>query len=325
MNEKQKTKLVTVLDILRAKGWEPGHDTGWGESAIDRNYGVIMRAGLSMKNMPLACVACEILACEQPDTVRGVMYRCVSAGWLPDTSKRSYGQIQRLLVELRKKGVIPYSWIVDNIRTTEKASSWSGLEDFADTVSRSYRKNFWASLPDYVCVIVEKDTIAGRISEVTREYDIPMHPLRGFSSASFAWGIGEDWRKIEKPIHALYIGDHDPSGYGIEKSIRENLVKFSGRDDFTWERLAVKADQFEQFNILPLAVKHKDKRAAGFIKLYGEACAEVEAVPASALRDMVRDAIESHIPQDQWAKLKAIEAEEKKSWHEVMAKIGGRK
>jgi hypothetical protein len=280
------------------------------------------QGGFSAKLLPLACVAVELLSEREPDTVRGVMYACVSAGWLPDTSQQSYGKVQRILDTLRKREVVPFKWIVDNIRATEKPSSWSGLEDFADTVSRAYRKDFWASLPDYVSIIVEKDTVAGRVSPVTREYDVPLHPLRGFSSTSFAFAIADEWKRIQKPIHAFYIGDHDPSGRDIERSIRQRLTELSGKD-FSWKRLAVEPSQFSEFNVIALDAKRGDTRYERFSEEFGDKCAEVEAVPADALRDMVRSAIESHIPAAEWSRLKEIEAEEKRSWGDVMRQLKG--
>ena len=70
-------------------------------------------------------------------------------------------------------------------------------------------------------------------------------------------------------------------------------------------------------------MKKTDTRARVFVERYGSACAEVEAIPADALRDRVRSAIESHFPWREWASLQAIEAEERKSWRDAMAKIGG--
>jgi hypothetical protein len=178
---------------------------GWHSDRVMKNCQIVAEAGFRQKNLALACVLCELLVQNQPDTVRGTMYAAVSCGWLPDTGDKSYGRCQRLLNELRLRKVLPFSWIVDNIRSTEKPSSWSGLADFADTVRDAYRRDFWASLPDYVCIVVEKDTVAGRVSPVTREYDVPLHPLRGFSSTTFAVEIGETWRKINKPIHAYWM------------------------------------------------------------------------------------------------------------------------
>jgi hypothetical protein len=218
--------------------------------------------------------------------------------------------------------VLPYPWIVDNIRSTEKPSSWSGLADFTETVQQAYRRDFWASLPEYVCIIVEKDTVAGRVLPVTEEYDVPLHPLRGFSSTTFAFSIANQWRAIEKPIFVYYIGDHDPSGRDIERSFRACLAEYSGKE-FTWERLAVEPEDFPEYNIIPLAPKKKDTRYARFAAQYGEHCAEVEAVPADALRTMVREAIIRHIPQEEWARLQAIEAEEKESFANVIAQLTG--
>ncbi len=318
MSESRKSRLVSLFDTLRARGWEPGHADGWSEPLTRKNYSAIASARLKGDNLALAAVAVELLAKHQPDTVRGSMYNVVSAGWLPDTGPQSYGRIQRLLNTLRKKQIIPFSWIVDNVRTTIKPSSWSGLADFAETVRDCYRLDFWASLPDYVELIVEKDSVAGRVAPVTREFDVRLHPLRGYSSTSFAWGIAQGWKDIEKPITIYYIGDHDPSGRDIERSIIASLREYSGGRDFQWRRLAVEPWHFDQFNIIPLAVKLKDRRCAKFVEQYGPACAEVEAIPATDLRDIVRAAIESHIPAEQWARLKSIEEQERESWTTAM-------
>jgi hypothetical protein len=316
----EKSRLVSIWPQLEAGRLVA--QGGWRSARAEKNCEIVTRAGFREKNLALACVLVELLAQSQPDTVRGVMYAAVSCGWLPDTSDKSYDRCQRILNELRLRGVIPFSWIVDNIRSTEKPSSWSGLTDFAVTVRDAYRRDFWASLPDYVCIVAEKDTVAGRISPVTREFDVPLHPLRGFSSTSFAAEIGETWRRIQKPIHAYYVGDHDPSGRDIERSIQERLTTFSGRD-FTWTRLAVEPDHFDIFNIFPLAVKQKDTRCKRFVEEYGERCAEVEAVPANDLRRMVEDAIVSHIPAGQWQKLKDIEEHERRTWQQMIDTIKG--
>lgn len=273
--------------------------------------------GIQEKNLDLACTVCEVLEEHQPDTVRGVMYAAVSAGALPDTSIKSYRCVQRLLNVLRKKGVIPYPWIVDNIRSRIKPSSWSGLSDFAETVQSAYRKDFWAQMEDYVAIVVEKDTVAGRIEQVTDKYDVPMYPLRGYSSVSFVWQIEQEWEQIEKPVHVYYIGDHDPSGRDIERSLYAEV----GHLATSWKRIAVEPRHFETFDIIPLEPKRRDQRYEKFAEEYGDRCAEVEAVPADDLRMMVMNAIEKHIPTDQWERLQKIEDEERQTWASVMSKV----
>jgi hypothetical protein len=310
----KKSKLDSIFDSLRARGWEPGAAAGWDQEMVDRRYGFLAEQQLKGENLALAAVATELLFKHKPDTVRGVMYSVVSAGWLPDTGKKSYGRIQRLLNNLRKKGAIPFNWIVDNVRSTIKPSSWSGIEDYADTVADCYRKDFWASLPEYVALIVEKDTVAGRVAPVTKEFDVSLHPLRGYSSTSFAWSIARELECIDKPVTIYYIGDHDPSGRDIERSVITSLKAYGNDIEFEWQRLAVRPEQFDQYQIIPLEPKQKDVRYAKFVEQYGERCAEVEAVPATDLREMVRDAILAHIPADDWARLQQIEQQERQTW-----------
>ncbi len=175
----EKTKLVSLSRQLRIRGWSPGAVAGWDNAEVSRVYSILLNSGLRQKTLPLACVVVELAAERSPDTVRGIMYAVVSAGWLPDTSNKSYARVRRILNTLRKRRIIPFGWITDNVRDTIKPSSWSGLADFAETVRDAYRMDFWARLPEYVAIIVEKDTVAGRIAQVTQEYDVPLHPLRG--------------------------------------------------------------------------------------------------------------------------------------------------
>jgi hypothetical protein len=307
---------------MRDRGWEPGHVAGWDEEEIEYSYTVLLNSGTKGDNLPLACAATEFLARESPDTVRGNMYLLVSHGWLPDTSKKSYNRIQRLLNRLRINGTIPFSWIVDNVRSTIKPSSWSGLADFADTARDAYRLDFWSRLPEYIEVIVEKDTVAGKLAVVTREYDVPLHPIRGYNSTSFAYRIARGWDEIVKPITIYYIGDHDPSGRDLERDLRDRLTRFS-KQPFRWVRLAVNPDQFSTYNVRPLAPKKKDTRCRKFVEQWGRDCAEVEAIPATDLRAILRNAIESHIPAGAWGRLQEIEQIQKEQWESVMASFAG--
>ena len=316
-------RLVSLLDLLLDHGWVPGACAGWSPTRIMGLYTRLAEGRTQASNLPFAAITCELLAANQPDTVRGTMYLVVSSGLLTDTSSSSYNRVQGLLKRLRNTGVVPFSWISDNIRQTVKPSSWSGLEDFADTVRDAYRKDFWAGLPDYPQIIVEKDSVAGRIVGVTEEYDVALHPLRGYSSITFAHDIAEDWKLSGKIIYVYYIGDWDPSGLNIERSVRETITHYADGVTFHWKRLAVLPEHFDEFNILPLAPKKKDTRYKKFVAAHGERCAEVEAIPATVLRRLVREAIESHIPQDEWARLKALENIERHQWHELMDKLGG--
>lgn len=318
-----ETRLAALTLVLAARGWKPGELAGWEPTETQRVLRNLCDLGLRSKSLALAAVAIELLACNQPATVRQVMYLVVSAGWLPDTGAKSYDQIQRLLVQLRRLGMVPYRWIVDNIRATRKPSSWTGLADFAETVRDAYRKDFWPSMPVAVEVIVEKDSIVGALSEVTEAYDVPLHALRGFSSESFAWEIARSWEGIKKPIKVLFIGDHDPAGLDLERDIQEKIRRFTAGQKLRieWRRLAVVEDDFEDFKITPLRTKKGDSRAKKFVEMWGDRCAEVEAIPAEALRQRLRRAIEAEIPKGRWDKLQKIEAEEQASFKKFLGRF----
>lgn len=292
------------------------------------------------KNSRLAAAAIAVLEAERPITLRGLLYRLVSSGELPSTAPREYQRLGRLMTLLRENGSIPRTWIVDHLRQTLKPSSWSGLGDFGDSVRSCYRKDYWSRLPHYVCVFVEKDAIAATIQPVTEEHDVNLHVCRGYASVSFAGEIADDWDTIDKPIFAYYLGDFDPSGFDIERDLREKLERYTESKYFyevenedaaewytqsdcvIWQRLGVRETDFDDHSLIRLAIKAKDRRAASFIKRYGTSCAEVDAIPPTELRRRVLEAVESHIDMDEWNRLVEIEQVEKASLHKFTASWG---
>jgi len=273
----------------------------------------ILTLGFRRKNVELANMAAEIAFREHPLTLRGLFYRVVSLGGLPSTDKKQYNRLNRILTKLREGGAVPFSWIVDNVRSTIKPSSWSGLPDFVETVEQAYRMDFWARLPAYVHVICEKDAIAGVLASVTREYDVALSPVRGYCSLTFAHEIASLWNRIDKPIYAYYLGDYDPSGFDLERDLRERLQRYCRRP-FVWERLGVLREDFAEFDLMPLKPKVSDRRYAKFLRTHGRKCAELDALPAPELRSRVETAIDDHIPQDEWSKLKELERVQRESF-----------
>lgn len=77
--------------------------------------------------------------------------------------------------------------------------------------------------------------------------------------------------------------------------------------DVVFERISVTPEQIDLFNLETRPTKRSDSRAAKFV---GESV-EVDAIPASVLRSIVRDAIEQHLDPRQLALTKRVEAEER--------------
>ena len=284
------------------------------------------------KNTVLLTEALDVLQAEQPCTLRQLYYRLISRGALPN-KQSAYAALGRLMTRARERGMFSKRWIVDHTRATLKPSSWSGLNDFGDTVRNVYRKDFWASLDHHIEVFVEKDAIAGTIQPVTHEYDVALRVCRGYSSVSFAGEIADEWRDIQKPIHAFYLGDYDPSGFDIERDLREKLARYSGRtcsvdgddpgcDEFAWSRLGVVASDFNEFDLIRLPIKVSDCRTNGFRAEHGDHGAEVDAIPPTELRRRVTEAIDSHIDVDRWNKLITVEELERQTMRQMLATLG---
>jgi len=244
----------------------------------------------------------------------------VSAGFYDSTDRANYLQLSRVMTTLREAGVVPFSWLVDGVRETLKPSSWSGLADFADTVRDAYRRDFWATLPDSVHVFCEKDAMAGVLEPITREYDVALSVIRGYVSLSFAHRVAEVFDEIDKPIHCYYLGDLDPSGLDLEQDLRGKLKRYCERP-FTWQRLGVTVEDLDAFNLYPLAPKQKDRRTAAFLAAGYRQCAELDAIPATALRERLEGAILAHVPAAEWKRLRTVEETETASWHRVLDSI----
>jgi hypothetical protein len=274
----------------------------------------------STKTLEIIEAAQEFLDPDRPMTLRHLYYLLVSRHVL-ENSKADYQKLGRVIGEARRRGEISYYSLVDSVRNTIKPSSWSGLQDFTETVSQAYRKDLWTQQEDYIEFWVEKDAIAGVINAITYEYDVCVRPMRGYPSITFLHHAAQALNRITKTIWLYYLGDHDPSGRDIERACRDGLEEFR-RFDYLWTRLAINPEDFGSFDIVPLVAKHKDTRYRKFVKEYGTDAAELDALPPDELRHRVESAILDHVDMESWEKLQEIEQQERTSFQAVIAQFG---
>jgi hypothetical protein len=301
----------TALAELRERGIEP--------TLTNESYLGIANAGFK-KTTLIEAFALAQLACEyQPITVRGLMYRAQAAGLFLSTGVRHYRQTARIVLKLRRAGLLPYTWIVDSTRRRIKPSSWSGLRDFAEDAAFSYRKNLWSRQTNYIEFFCEKDAMAGIIEPVTGEFDVHLNVIRGHVSETFVWNIAEEWKKIEKPILVYYLGDHDPAGLEIEASLRSKLASFTQKQ-FAWERLAITVVDFADESLLGFPVK-KSGSWREYLTQHGDRCVEVDALPPSDIRERIKRAVVSHIDTVEWEALQQTEKLERETWRELTASV----
>ncbi len=249
------------------------------------------------------------VATDSPVTVRGVFYRVVSVGGV-DKSEKGYGVVQRRLLALRRAGIVAYSSITDGTRLRLKPESWSGAEQMLADMAASYRRALWDDQDVEVIVISEKDAISGVVYPVTAEFDVELCITRGYSSETFTHSIAQSVQSNHlrgKTTFVYQLGDHDPSGIDAWRSFGERVREFAPHAEVEFERIAVTPEQINLYGLPTRPTKNTDSRSAKFV---GESV-EVDAIPASILRQVLRDAIEAHIDPGALAFTRTIESEER--------------
>jgi hypothetical protein len=111
----------------------------------------------------------EIVAENEPATVRGIFYLASSAGVVPKTENEGYRPVQRELLKMRREGLIPWGWITDGSRSRFGYKRYGGLDSYARQVATNYRRDYWHDSEEYVEVWLEKEALRGVISPVTIE------------------------------------------------------------------------------------------------------------------------------------------------------------
>ena len=260
----------------------------------------------------------EALAREHgPCSVRHIFYRAVVEQMPGITKDRSgYEKVQLQLLRLRREGRVPYHLIVDNSRTVFEIDTFTGPASFLEDVAGLYRRDLWARTPYRVEVWCESDSIASTLLGVARTWRVPVFPIRGQTSETFAYNAAQSWGRDRLPV-VLYIGDHDPAGLEIELSLKSKLVGFAadaGIDWVSWRRVGVTWDQVAEMD-LPGT---KPKKDYGF-----PLSVEAEALPPRLLVDLVDAAIAEHVDRGLLDQLQAVEDEEREGLYALAEAMGG--
>jgi hypothetical protein len=273
---------------------------------------------------------------ESPITLRAVFYRVVSAGAIEKT-ELGYRKVGRELLKLRRSGEIDYAAITDGSRWTFRPDTWSGVEDALQAAAASYRRALWVDSPNEVQVYSEKDAITSVIHPVTDELDVPLGIVRGYSSETFCYQVAKSLRSAgdrgKHTVRIYQLGDHDPSGLDAWRSFTDKVLSFlrgdiseveregSGALASLWggsmwvefRRLAVTRAQIAEYDLPTRPTKGTDSRATGF----SGGSVEVDAIPPSALREIVRDAITRHIDADALRLLREAERSERHLLYDI--------
>lgn len=261
------------------------------------------------KTTAIINAALDILAEQNPMTIRQLFYRLVSKQRIPN-SPASYQLVIRDMTKCRDDGRCPFDWIADRSRPVYAASGFDDAVEYANTMRDGYRKNYWATQPEHVEVWVEKDAIIGSIEDLCGKLGVTIRVGRGYWSTTAAHGVARIFSSIKKPITVFYCGDHDPSGQNIQSELYSRILGYAS-GEFKMTRLAISREDITAFNLPPLPVKNSDSRSSEFVRLYGNECVELDALPPVELRSRIEEAIRLHIDDDLWAEAETVETAER--------------
>ena len=272
----------------------------------------------------------EIVKQEQPCSVRHVYYAGIGILWDKDTGetkRRNYKKVSYELGKMREKPLemIPWEWITDNSRWIRIDTMYDSLDDAMARWRESYRRNLWASQPRRIEVWCESDSIAGTIDPVTRSLGVGLYPCQGQAPKTFARNAAVSYTSIGKPVTIFYVGDWDPSGLAIERSLEERLRRYSeGEEEIDFTRLAVTPDDIRQLDLIRHEVNEKDVNYGRFVErcelegLVPQEAVEVEALGSHRLRDRVKGTLLAEVDDiSSWNSTIASE----KSERDILAKM----
>lgn len=261
---------------------------------------------------------------ERPNSVRGLYYMAMGAGLVDkdgNNTRSNYMRVQRRLLQLRRDGRMPYPWITDGSRAVYGYARYGGPGDFAAYAAGLYRKDYWLDSLVRVEVWVEKDAMAGKLRPVVvDECGLNLYVSRGFSSETYLQTAAAHMLSDGRPTYLYLLTDFDASGINIAETVGERLVEMAAGVEVDVRRIAATPEQVEEFGLITQPVTGTDSRARRFVERYGTATVELDAIPATEVRRLVRDAIESHVDPRRLELMRMIEEEEREG---IRALMGG--
>jgi len=243
-------------------------------------------------------------------TVRQMFYRLVSPPYqiIPIT-RSAYVGFDKQLVTLREQGEVSDGVFVDTARRTEGGDSYDWGEDdyFKRTINdikdeaMFYTKSYWDTQEYNLMVVLEKDALSRLVKTATDPFKIPLAVGRGYSSRTQILQILDKMDDYEKKHKILYLGDFDPTGLDIERSLLERI-----RNETDWdidsERIGLTFDQAK--DLPPNPTKKADTRTSFYRNKYGDKCWELDALEPDVLIELVKKNIRKHIDSVKWNEVK---------------------
>jgi len=235
----------------------------------------------------------------EPMSLRAVYYRVVSIFGLPKT-EQTYTDFQRVVSDMRDYGILPFDLVLDGGRSLFSLKGYTTPDEFLQEVSNSYRKNYWATLPDRVIVTVEKRAMIDILYPVCQEYGVSLMSTSGFNSKTGWWALMQQ-HEADTKLHILMLTDLDTSGSSMINGGREAIIAHDMIGKVVIKRIGLTPEQVRDMELPTRA----DKGDMDF------AC-ELDAMTPNQARDLLRAELSLFIDDSTLEMSKLLESEERK-------------
>lgn len=275
----------------------------------------------------------NLVETNQPCSDRNVYYRAVTAGLIEKDaggSRNNYQRLIRTISYLRESGDMPFDWITDETRLRRGPHLHDDATSALAYWQQTYRRDLWRRQPTHLEVWVESDSVGSEIIDTTWDLGVNLYSCRGQSSKTLVWRCVQEWRQLAKPVEIIYLGDWDPTGLAIPKSLEARFERYGQDLDIQLDRLAVDENDVDDVGAhAGHAANRRDPNYAAFAATCREhdldptVAVEVEAIPAPQLRAWVAGEVLNYQDRDLWEREAQIEKAERESLAGLLQQFQG--
>ena len=196
-------------------------------------------------------------------------------------------ELTEALTVLRKAGLIPWDWIVDETRTIHRWRSASSVAEYLHDSLGLARINPWGGAPPLL--LVESRSLGGVLRHHMRRYMVPIAATNGQVGGFLHTDVIPLLADDERPV--IYLGDLDLQGEQIEENTRAVIESELGYA-VDWKRIAITMDQVTEHGLTALLKADHRYRPARTFDAW-----ECEALGQREIIDLVTDALDGLLPE----------------------------
>jgi hypothetical protein len=213
--------------------------------------------------------------------------------------------------------MIDFADIRDDGVVARQVSAFGGVEDFNEETARrarGYRRDREEGQLQRIELWCEAAGMIGQLARVASDFSIPVYSGGGYSSLTAVRQIADRVLAENVPTLLLHVGDYDPSGEDIFKSMTEDAAAFVRADRTVHtiyleaERVALTAEQVKDYGLPTAPPKATDGRSRNWT---GGGTCQLESLPPDDLATIVRTAIEEHFELDIYREVIAMERDDR--------------